>query len=85
MGKVRMWIDHDLLEQMLDLPYGATIVDVQMLRNTFVTPIELIIEGDGLPDVIEGGTIPLVMPTYRAHTDRRGHRVSQFESWNWQT
>ena len=82
MGKVRVRIDHDLLEQMLDLPYGATILDAQMPRNMFVTTIELIIESDGLPDAIEGSTIPLVLPIYRTHTDRRGHRVSQFESWN---
>lgn len=82
MGLVRIWIDREVIQALLDFPVYAKIIGAR-LENlmSHYQPIELLIDSPDLPDVKEGEKIPLAYPEYRVHTNRSGDKVSIFENW----
>jgi hypothetical protein len=65
---VRLPISPELLGEILDLPTDVQIVGVLPSdRPSPSEPINLWLQGDRFPEVLEGADPPRVMPTYTRH------------------
>jgi hypothetical protein len=80
MKAVRFTITAELLSNMLRLPEGTDIVRIRMdTEHAFenCSGIEIVVRNDSLPNLGEGGHIPVVNPQYRTVDG-----VAEFVSWN---
>lgn len=72
----RFVITQELLCQSLHLPEGVRIASVRESQRP--GDFEILVEGDGLPAVPEGGAVPWVSPMWR---DKSAVIETEFVGW----